>query len=35
VVVGGMQYARPGATVTPVPVPATTPAPAPPPTGGR
>jgi membrane fusion protein (multidrug efflux system) len=31
VIVGGMQYARPGATVTPVPVPATTPAPA----GGR
>jgi RND family efflux transporter MFP subunit len=28
VVVGGMQYARPGATVTPVPVPAATPAPA-------
>ena len=28
VIVGGMQYARPGATVTPVPVPAATPAPA-------
>jgi RND family efflux transporter MFP subunit len=35
VIVGGMQYARPGATVTPVPVPATTPAPAPSPAGGR
>ena len=31
VIVGGMQYARPGATVTPVPVPPTTSAPA----GGR
>jgi len=35
VIVGGMQYARPGATVTPVPVPATTATPAPTPTGGR
>lgn len=35
VIVGGMQYARPGATVTPVPVPVTTAAPAPAPTGGR
>jgi len=35
VVVGGMQYARPGATVTPVPVPPTTAAPASSPAGGR
>ncbi len=35
VIVGGLQYARPGATVTPVPVPATTAAPAPSATGGR
>jgi RND family efflux transporter MFP subunit len=35
VIVGGMQYARPGATVTPVPVPATTATPAPSPAGGR
>jgi RND family efflux transporter MFP subunit len=35
VIVGGMQYARPGATVTPVPVPASTATPAPSPAGGR
>jgi membrane fusion protein (multidrug efflux system) len=35
VIVGGMQYARPGATVTPVIVPTTTATPAPTPTGGR
>jgi len=34
VIVGGMQYARPGATVTPVPVPPST-TPAPTATGGR
>jgi RND family efflux transporter MFP subunit len=35
VIVGGMQYARPGATVTPVPAPATNATPAPASTGGR
>jgi membrane fusion protein, multidrug efflux system len=35
VIVGGLQYARPGATVTPVLVPPTTTASAPPPAGGR
>jgi RND family efflux transporter MFP subunit len=35
VIVGGLQYARPGATVTPVPAPPTTSTPAPNTTGGR
>jgi membrane fusion protein, multidrug efflux system len=35
VIVGGMQYARPGASVTPVPAPVTTATPASTPAGGR
>lgn len=35
VIVGGMQYARPGASVTPVPAPVTTATPAQTPAGGR